>query len=149
MINKKLLKKILVMIGMMIIIGGVFTAIMTYVNMGFTDDFFTMWSKSLFFAVVFMMPLGGIIMFLSGKFIKFIFPNLKQILQNILVGVCIALCMESIMAISTTINIIGYPSFELFSSFWLKSYLAALPFALIFSPIMTIIIKPRIEKFLA
>lgn len=149
MINKKLLKKILVMIAMMIIIGGVFTAIMTYVNMGFTDDFFTMWSKSLFFAVVFMMPLGGIIMFLSGKFIKFIFPNLKQILQNILVGVCIALCMESIMAISTTINIIGYPSFELFSSFWLKSYLAALPFALIFSPIMTIIIKPRIEKFLA
>lgn len=149
MINKKLLKKILVMIAMMIIIGGVFTAIMTYVNMGFTDDFFTMWSKSLFFAVAFMMPLGGIIMFLSGKFIKFIFPNLKQILQNILVGVCIALCMESIMAISTTINIIGYPSFELFSSFWLKSYLAALPFALIFSPIMTIIIKPRIEKFLA
>ena len=148
MINKHLLKKIIVMIGMMTIMGGLFTAIMTYVNIGFTDKFFTMWSKSLFFAVVFMMPLGGVIMFISNKFIKFIFPNLKQILQNILVGVCIALCMESIMAISATINILGYPSFDVFLSFWLKSYLSTLPFALVFSPIMTILIKPKIEKFL-
>ncbi|WP_368031375.1 DUF2798 domain-containing protein [Arcobacter sp. s6] len=149
MINKQLLKKILVMMGMMTLIGGIFTAIMTYVNIGFSDNFFIKWSESLIFAVLFMMPLGGVFMFLSNKFIKFIFPNLRYILQNILVGICMALCMESIMAISTTINIIGYPSFELFSSFWLKSYLAALPFALIFSPIMTIVIKPKIEKFLA
>lgn len=149
MINKQLLKKILVMMGMMTLIGGTFTAIMTYVNIGFSDNFFIKWSESLIFAVLFMMPLGGVFMFLSNKFIKFIFPNLKYILQNILVGICMALCMESIMAISTTINIIGYPSFELFSSFWLKSYLAALPFALIFSPIMTIVIKPKIENFLA
>nr|WP_321265897.1 DUF2798 domain-containing protein [uncultured Sulfurimonas sp.] len=149
MINKQALKKIFVMIGMMSTIGGVFTAIMTYVNIGFSDDFFTMWSKSLFFAVVFMMPLGGIIMFLSGKFIKSIFPNLKEIVQNILVGICIALVMEAIMAISTTINIIGYPSLDMFLSFWLKSYLAALPFALVFSPIMTILIKPKLDAFLA
>ncbi len=149
MINKQLLKKIFVMIGMMTLIGGTFTAIMTYVNIGFTDDFFTKWSESLFFAVIFMMPLGGVFMFLSNKFIKFIFPNLRYILQNILVGICMALCMESIMAISTTVSIIGYPNFDLFSSFWLKSYLAALPFALVFSPIMTIVIKPRIENFLA
>ena len=149
MINKQLLKKIFVMVGVMTFIGGVFTAIMTYVNIGFTDQFFQMWSKSLFFAIVFMMPLGGIIMFFSNKFIRFIFPNLRYILQNILVGICIALSMESIMAISTTINIIGYSSFDMFSSFWLKSYLAALPFALVFSPIMTVFIKPKIDKFLS
>ena len=149
MINKKLLKKIFVMMGMMTLMGAVFTAIMTYVNIGFTDEFFQMWSKSLFFAVIFMMPLGGIIMFLSNKFIKSIFPNLRYILQNILVGICMALSMESIMAISTTINIIGYPNFDIFSSFWLKSYLAALPFALVFSPIMTILIKPKLEAYLA
>lgn len=120
MINKQLLKKILVMMGMMTLIGGIFTAIMTYVNIGFSDNFFIKWSESLIFAVLFMMPLGGVFMFLSNKFIKFIFPNLRYILQNILVGICMALCMESIMAISTTINIIGYPSFELFSSFGLR-----------------------------
>ena len=149
MINKQVLKKIFVLMTMMSIIGGTFIAIMTYVNIGFSDDFFTKWSNSLFFAILVMMPLGGVFMFLSSKFIKSIFPNLKEILQNILVGICIALCMESIMAISTTVNIIGYPSFDMFLSFWLKSYLAALPFALLFSPIMTVFIKPKIEKFLS
>ncbi len=149
MINEQLLKKIFVMMGMMTLIGGIFIAIMTYINIGFSDEFLSKWSKSLIFAVIFMMPLGGIFMFLSNKFIKFIFPNLKEIVQNILIGVCMALFMESIMAISTTVSIIGYPNFDLFSSFWLKSYLAALPFALVFSPIMTIVIKPKIESFLA
>lgn len=148
-INKQLIKKIFVMMGMMTTIGGVFTAIMTYVNIGFSNEFFTKWSESLFFAVVFMMPLGGVFMFLSNKFIKSIFPNLKALIQNLLVGICIALCMESIMAISTTVSIIGYPNFDSFSSFWLKSYLAALPFALIFSPIMTIVIKPKIEAYIS
>lgn len=149
MINKQLLKKIFVMMGMMTLMGGTFIGIMTYVNIGFSDEFFTKWSESLFFGIIFMMPLGGVIMFVSNKFIKFIFPNLRYILQNILVGICMALSMESIMAISTTINIIGYPSFDIFSSFWLKSYLAALPFALVFSPIMTIVIKPRLDAYLA
>ena len=135
--------------GMMTLLGGTFIAIMTYVNIGFSDEFFTKWSSSLFLALIVMMPLGSVFMFLSNRFIKSIFPNLKEILQNILVGICMALCMESIMAISTTINIIGYPNFDMFSSFWLKSYLAALPFALVFSPIMTILIKPRVESFLA
>lgn len=53
------------------------------------------------------------------------------------------------MAISTTINIVGYSSLDTFFSIWFKSYLAALPFAMVFSPIMTLLIKPRIEKFLA
>ena len=149
MLKKELIKKILVMIGMMSLIAGTFIAIMTYINIGFSDQFFLKWSESLFFALIVMMPLGGVFMFLSNRFIKFIFPNLRYILQNILVGICMALCMESIMAISTTVSIIGYPNFDSFSSFWLKSYLAALPFALVFSPIMTLLIKPRIERFLS
>lgn len=149
MINKHLLKKIFVLMIMMSLIGGTFIAIMTYVNIGFSDDFFTKWASSLFFAILVLMPLGGVFMFLSGKLIKFIFPNLQEILQNILVGICIALCMEAIMAISTTINIIGYSSLDMFLSIWLKSYMAALPFALVFSPIMTILIKPKLDAYLA
>lgn len=149
MIYIQLLKKIFVMMGMMTLIGGTFIAIMTYVNIGFSDEFFLKWSESLIFAVIVMMPLGGVFMFLSNKFIKYIFPNLKGVVQNILVGICMALFMESIMAISNAVSIIGYTSFELFSSFWLKSYLAALPFALVFSPIMTMVIKPKIETYLS
>lgn len=41
-----------------------------------------------------------------------------------------ALSMEAIMAVSTTINIVGFSSFNIFANIWLKSYLIALPFAL-------------------
>jgi len=53
------------------------------------------------------------------------------------------------MAIVTTINIHGYSDFSLFSSFWLKSYLLALPFALVISPVMTILVKPKLDAYLA
>lgn len=148
MINEKLIKKILVVLATLSCIAGTFIAIMTYVNIGFSENFLSQWSKSLFFAIIFMLPLGGLMMFLSSKIIKTCFPNLRYVMHNILIGILMAMGMEAIMAVSTTLNIIGYINFDSFSSFWLKSYLAALPFALFFSPIITIAIKPKLEAYL-
>ena len=69
--------------------------------------------------------------------------------QNIAIGILMALSMEAIMAVVTTINIHGYSDFNLFSSFWVKSYFLALPFALVMSPVMTILIKPKLDAYLA
>lgn len=128
---------------------GIFTAIMTYVNIGFSDLFFIKWYSSLFFSLLIMMPLGGIIMFMANKIIKIYFSSLRVFIQNILIGIVIALFMEAIMAIITTMNILGYPDFNQFSSYWLRSYLLALPFALVISPLMTIFIKPKLDAYLA
>ena len=149
MINKQTVKKISVMILMMSFMGSIFIGIMTYVNIGFSDEFFSRWYSSLFFALLVMMPLGGTVMFIANKIVKMNFPNVKVIIQNILIGTIMALTMEAIMAIVTTMNINGYQSFFLFSSFWLKSYLTALPFALVMSPLMTIFVKPRMDAYLA
>ena len=149
MINKQMIKKIFVMIGMMSIMGGIFIAIMTYVNIGFPDDFFVRWYTSLFFAILVMLPLGGVVMVMANKVIKSTFPELKILIQNILIGIVMSLCMEAIMAIITTLNILGYPDINQFSSFWLKSYLLALPVALVISPLMTIFIKPKLDVYLA
>lgn len=149
MINQQIIKKIFVMIGMMSMMGGIFIAIMTYVNIGFSDEFFIRWYTSLFFAILVMMPLGGVVMFMANKVIKSTFPELKIFIQNILIGIIMALCMESIMAIITTLNILGYPDFNQFSSFWLRSYLLALPAALVISPLMTIFIKPKLDAYIA
>lgn len=86
MISKQIIKKVFVMIGMMTLIGGTFIAIMTYINIGFSDEFFSRWLKSLFFAIIVMMPLAGVLLYIADKFVKFIFPNLKVFLQNILIG---------------------------------------------------------------
>ncbi|WP_121626583.1 DUF2798 domain-containing protein [Poseidonibacter antarcticus] len=148
-LDNKTLKKIFVMIGMMSLIGGTFIAIMTYANIGFSNKFFFTWYSSLFFAILVMMPLGAIIMIISNKIVKISIPNQKEILQNIAIGILMALSMEAIMAVVTTINIHGYSDFNLFSSFWLKSYLLALPFALVMSPMMTILVKPKLDAYLA
>ena len=137
------------MIGIMSLIAGSFIAIMTYVNIGFSDDFFTKWYTSLFFTIIVMMPLGAILMYLANKIVKFTFPSLKVIMQNILIGMIMALSLEAIMAVITTINTIGYQNYDLFSSFWLKSYLIAVPIALVISPLMTIFIKPTLDAYLA
>ncbi len=148
MINKKTLKKLSIMVSMITLIGGTFIGIMTYINIGFTPEYFSTWIRSLLFAVLIMMPLGGIIMFISNKLVKLIFSNLKEIFQNIILGIFMALCMEAIMAISTSINILGLSNLDSFLDVWLKSYLAALPLALFFSPIMTIFIKPKLDRYL-
>lgn len=148
-LDNKTLKKIFVIIGMMSIIAGTFIAIMTYANIGFSDKFFLTWYSSLFFAILVMMPLGAIIMFIVNKIVKLSIPNQREILQNIAIGILMALSMEAIMAIVTTFNIHGYSDFNLFSSFWLKSYLLALSFALLMVPIMTILIKPKLDAYLA
>ena len=88
-------------------------------------------------------------MFIANKIVKLSIPNQREVLQNIAIGVLMALSMEAIMAIVTTLNIHGYENFNLFSSFWLKSYLFALPFALFMAPLMTILIKPKLDAYLA
>lgn len=52
------------------------------------------------------------------------------------------------MAVSTTTKILGYHSFGQFFTFWLKTYLSVLSFAVFFTPIMFIFIKLKIEVYL-
>lgn len=129
-------------------ISAFFISIMTYVNIGFSEEFFERVVKSLLLATLVMIPLGWSVMYVCNKLVTSLLPNLGDITQNIMIGILIAIVMEAIMAISTTLNIDGYHGLIQFFNFWLKTYLAALPFALIFSPIMTIFIKPKLEAYL-
>lgn len=143
-----MIKKILIVFTTMSIISGFFIGIMTYVNIGISEEFFSRWAMSLLFATLVMLPLGSSIMYISNKIVTRLFLNYKTIVQNIIIGILMALIMEAIMAVSTTMNIAGYYCTGQFVGFWLKTYIAALPFALLFSPIMTVFIKPKIEAYL-
>jgi len=134
---------------MITLISGFFIAIMTYINIGFNEAFFSTWAKSLFYAVIVMALFGGGIMFLWDKTAKMLLPNLKTIMQNVLIGILMALSMEAIMAVSTALNIEAFHNLEQFTALWLKSYIAALPFALVFAPVMAVFIKPKLEAYLA
>ena len=59
-----------------------------------------------------------------------------------------ALIMESVMAFVTATNTIGYADMRLFLNGWTEGLLAALPIGLTIMLIMSVTVKPKLERFL-
>lgn len=85
---------------------------------------------------------------LLHRTINAVLPNFSKLQQNITFGLGMACIMESIMGVVTTVNLHGYES-SLFASQWSAAFLAALPVGIVFSIVMSLVIKPRLETFLA
>ncbi|ABG38817.1 hypothetical protein Patl_0285 [Paraglaciecola sp. T6c] len=145
----KTLKKILLVAAMVTLVGGTFTGIMTYSNIGFSDDFSRQWTFSFMQAVCVIFPMGVLIMWTMHKVVEAFFGRLSSLHKNLIFGFGMALSMEAVMALSTTYRNIGLGDWQQFSQAFLASYLMVLPVALVLSPIMTLLIKPKMEAFLA
>ncbi|WP_220342808.1 DUF2798 domain-containing protein [Marinomonas pollencensis] len=140
--------KITVVLGIMFVIGGSLTGIMTYMNLGYTDGFFYSWMSSFLTALVTVMPAGFILMALVTKLVEKLFPTMGEQKRNLIVGIGMASVMESFMAFSTAMNNIGLSNFDVFYSAWLHALIAALPVSLLISTIMSMTVKPKMERFL-
>ena len=142
-------QKVLVMAGLMTLVGGTLTGIMTYMNVGLTDTFIADWLLSFALAVFVMMPIGFGLMALIGKLVQLGLPNSKKVVQQLATGVLMALSMESLLATSTTASAIGLVDRAAFVSAWQQAFLAALPFGLCMAVVMSLFLKPRLETFMA
>ena len=147
--KRPLYQKILVIASMMSVIGGSLTGIMTLANNGYSDVFFTQWFSSFILAVLVMMPSGFILMTLITKIVNALFSNLSEIKENMVVGLIMALCMESIMAATTAVNNVGVADSSLLFEAWFKGVTYALPFGIVLAVVMTLTIKPRLQRFMA
>lgn len=145
----KTLKKILLVAAMVTLVGGTFTGIMTYSNIGFSDAFASQWAFSFMQAVCVIFPMGMFIMWVMHNVVEAFFGRLSSLHKNLIFSLGMALSMEAIMALSTTYRNIGLGDWQQFSQAFLASYLMVLPVALVLSPIMTLFIKPKMEAFLA
>lgn len=86
---------------------------------------------------------------LINKVLTVILPNVSSVKMNIVFGLCMAVVMESIMAMITTINVNGFSDWNHFIYVWVASLLIALPIGIMFSIILSLMIKPRLEIFWA
>ncbi|AYO19748.1 conserved membrane hypothetical protein [Vibrio owensii] len=143
-----LIHKIAVVLGMMTLMGGTLTGVMTYMNVGYSDSFFSDWLRSFLMAIVVLMPTGMVMMTLMTKLVGKLFSRASEKQKNLVVGVFMALIMESVMAFITAANNIGFEDVSLFGSAWLKGLFAALPVAMVLMTITSMTIKPKIERFL-
>ncbi|WP_201595535.1 DUF2798 domain-containing protein [Psychrobacter vallis] len=144
-----ILKKILVIFSIVAVIGGTLTFVMTWNSVGFSDDFLAAWLSSFALCIVCIAPIGGVIAMLINKILRVLLPTISAVKMNIIFGLCMAVIMESIMAIVTTINLNDFADWNHFLYMWIASLLTALPIGIVFSIILSLIIKPKLEIFWA
>ncbi|MBH0096542.1 DUF2798 domain-containing protein [Psychrobacter sp. NZS113] len=139
--------KLLLILTMMTVIGGLLTGVMTYMNVGYSNTFFHDWSRALLAAFA-IMPIGFLLMGLITTTINQMLPNTKAYKRNLITGVLMACIMESMLAFSTAAKTIGFADQAAFLNGWLQGFLVALPVGLTLMVIMSMTIKPKIEAFL-
>lgn len=142
-------KKILIIFSIVAVIGGTLTFVMTWNNLGFGDGFLRAWLSSFALCVICIAPIGGVIALLINKILRALLPDISTVQMNVIFGLCMAVIMESIMAVVTTINLNDFSDWHHFLSMWIASLLTALPIGIFFSIILSLVIKPKLELFWA
>ncbi|RKF18000.1 DUF2798 domain-containing protein [Alginatibacterium sediminis] len=143
-----LIYKIAVVMGLMMTIGGSLTGAMTYMQLGFDQSFFSNWLQSFIGVAIFMMPLGFVFTTTLTLLTNKLLPKLSEMKRNLIVGLLMAVLMESMMAFVTTVNNIGLESRADFISGWIDAFVVAIPIGLTLMVTMSLTIKPKIENFL-
>lgn len=145
----KIVQKIGVIASLVITFGGFLTLLMTWKNIGFTDGFIGAWLSSFALCVLCIAPIGGVIAFIINRLVTLIFPSFSSVKKNIVFGLVMAVMMESIMAVVTTINLHGFIMIKEFVGFWVVTFVSALPAGLVISVLMSLVIKPKLAAFWA
>ncbi|WP_394243068.1 DUF2798 domain-containing protein [Vibrio astriarenae] len=143
-----LYKKVLVVAGMMTLMGGTLTGVMTYMNLGYSETFFQSWVTAFLTTALVMMPIGLAMMTIVTKLFNSLLPNIDESKRNLIVGLTMAMIMESIMAFTTTVKNLGLVGNPDFGTQWAMSFITALPVALVLMVTISMTIKPKIERFL-
>jgi hypothetical protein len=149
----KLFKKVAIILSLIITLVGSLTFVMTYKNIGFGEQFVGQWLSSLLLAATTMAPLGFLMVALITKLVSVVMPTASENKRNFVIGLSMALIMESFMALVTTINNLGFPEHGTLVNQWLQDWgqaiLIALPFGLVTSLMMTLFVKPKLERLMA
>ncbi|MGR5269194.1 DUF2798 domain-containing protein [Vibrio astriarenae] len=143
-----ILYKVTLIAGMMTLIGGTLTGAMTYMNLGYSSTFFSEWGSAFITTALVMMPIGFALMTAMTTLANRYLAGVSENKRNLLVGITMAVIMESIMAFTTTVNNMGWVGNTDFTAQWGQSLLTALPIGLVLMMTISMTIKPKIEHFL-
>lgn len=144
---KALSTKIGILAAMIMGMTGLMTSVMTYATKAESQPFLDAWLPVWLRAAVVIAPFGMVVMYLLNGLLGLLLPGVSAAVRKVLLGLCMAVVMESIMASVTTVQLYGLASG--FAAFWTDAMLAALPVAAVMSLVMTFLIKPRLDRVLA
>jgi hypothetical protein len=96
-----------------------------------------------------MLPAGFTFMMFLNFVVGKLLPYLSEMKKNMLIGLVMALFMEAVMAIGSASTNVGFSDITIFVDVWLQAYLTALPLGILIAVVMTLTLKPKIQRFMA
>lgn len=138
-------KQVFKMLPAILVLVAIIITIMTWVNLMTFRGFFDAWSRAFLFAVVTVLPIGGLMFLALYQFIRRVFAKWPAMLSNLLLGVALTLILQSIMALTTTASIQNFNSVNQFFNLYLMSFLYALPVGLLFACAAAVTVNFEIE----
>lgn len=139
---------VLVLAAFIAVMCSIFTGVMTYRNVGFSDTFFHDWLRAFGMVILTVKPLALMSMWVVSRIVGALMPKAKEATRNLVIGVIMACVMESIMAFMAAASHFGFTDMPMFLAGWWNGLMAALPVSLVVMPIMAMTVKPKIKQLL-
>jgi Protein of unknown function (DUF2798) len=126
-------------------IGLVLSGLITWLNIGWVDDFGARWMRA-FFTALPVMPMGMFIMMALDRVLKPRLGALPGVAVKVVLALCTATVMEVMMASAVTFSNNGLSAG--FLAQWAMAFLKSLPVGVAIGLCMAFLIKPRLERWI-
>lgn len=126
-------------------IGLILSGVITWLNIGWVDDFGARWMRA-FFTALPVMPMGMFIMMALDRVLKPRLGTLPGVAVKVVLALCTATVMELVMA-----SVVTYSNNGLGTGFivqWSLAFLKSLPVGVLIGLCMAFLIKPRLERWI-
>ena len=123
--------KIAIVAAVMGSVAGTLTGIMTWANTGFSEIFLPNWGISFLKAVFVLLPFAFLLMGLFDK-----------LLSRIVLGLIMAVIMQSLMAVITAGTEAGFGDMAVVRELWLNAFITAFPVGLALALVLTTTVRP-------
>ncbi|MGS5085434.1 DUF2798 domain-containing protein [Hydrogenophaga sp. A37] len=139
---RRLVPLVTVMPAIALILSGV----ITWINLGGVDDFFSRWMLA-FATALPVMPLGLLTLVVLDRVLGPRLSAWPRVLATVVLALCTALLMELLMATAVTLSNQGLSA--AFPAQWATAYWRSLPAGVVIGLVMGFLIKPRLNRWMA
>lgn len=142
------LKKIAIVLAVFTLIGGPLSGVATWANVGLNDSFLSNWWWSFVKSLVVMLPAAWLIMFVVDGFSERYLSAWKGLKRKLISGIIFGFMMQGVVTAVTTASNVGFNPLSDYLSAWAVGFATALPIGVTISIVMTIWIRPRLERIM-
>jgi branched-subunit amino acid transport protein len=126
-------------------IGLILSGLITWFNIGWTDDFGARWMRA-FFTALPVMPLGIFTMLALDRVLSPRLAAWPRVGAKVVLALCTTFVMELMMASVVTYSNSGLGAG--FAAQWVVAFVKSLPVGVLIGLAMSFLIKPRLDRWM-